>query len=64
MNILFFLGLQKRKIRSHTASKCESVMNSSGSNHGPVVKRSKTQPFHGCNRGSIPLGITMPTNKE
>ena len=26
--------------------------------YGPLVKRSKTPPFHGGNRGSIPLGVT------
>src|SRR5665647_40222 len=26
---------------------------------GPLVKRSKTPPFHGGNRGSSPLGVTI-----
>ena len=26
--------------------------------YGPLVKRSKTPPFHGGNRGSIPLWVT------
>ena len=27
--------------------------------HGPVVKRSKTSPFHGGNSGSSPDGVTI-----
>ena len=27
--------------------------------NGPVVKRPKTSPFHGGNRGSNPLGVTI-----
>ena len=27
--------------------------------HGPLVKRSKTSPFHGENMGSNPVGVTI-----
>ena len=28
-------------------------------NYGPLVKRSKTPPFHGGNMGSIPVWVTI-----